>query len=283
MFEAVKLFEDVPDEENDYNMVTSMCVNMAKAHIFEYLPKIREWFEKGMIDQMVAGEYSDYVDIAFEKSYDDGIFVKKDFVLEKELHKWYEVEGWTNKKGNINKDFSKVSLEKMVSEAYDMLDNPFKHVGRNDPCPCGSGKKFKKCHLLKMDALEKMDNGIEKNKDRDKHLMHYPPLSFDPGTMENREDFQREEGRVYLEDMYDRESIVIDYYVYLAFKQDVKGWFDTRSAKEKAEKGRIKAGYLEKAKKLYDEKVKKENISSAVDYDKKYSIHYFTDEWLEKC
>ncbi len=21
-------------------------------------------------------------------------------------------------------------------------------VGRNDPCPCGSGKKFKKCHLV---------------------------------------------------------------------------------------------------------------------------------------
>lgn len=23
--------------------------------------------------------------------------------------------------------------------------NPQKNVGRNDPCPCGSGKKFKKC------------------------------------------------------------------------------------------------------------------------------------------
>jgi uncharacterized protein YecA (UPF0149 family) len=22
------------------------------------------------------------------------------------------------------------------------------HVGRNEPCPCGSGKKFKKCCLL---------------------------------------------------------------------------------------------------------------------------------------
>jgi preprotein translocase subunit SecA len=22
-------------------------------------------------------------------------------------------------------------------------------VGRNDPCPCGSGKKFKKCHLFR--------------------------------------------------------------------------------------------------------------------------------------
>ena len=23
--------------------------------------------------------------------------------------------------------------------------NPLKEVGRNDPCPCGSGKKYKKC------------------------------------------------------------------------------------------------------------------------------------------
>ncbi|WP_367618253.1 SEC-C metal-binding domain-containing protein, partial [Sutterella wadsworthensis] len=22
----------------------------------------------------------------------------------------------------------------------------FRHCGRNDPCPCGSGKKFKDCH-----------------------------------------------------------------------------------------------------------------------------------------
>lgn len=25
--------------------------------------------------------------------------------------------------------------------------NPFRNVGRNDPCPCGSGKKYKKCCL----------------------------------------------------------------------------------------------------------------------------------------
>jgi hypothetical protein len=30
--------------------------------------------------------------------------------------------------------------------------NPLKHVGRNDPCPCGSGKKFKKCCLDKVAA-----------------------------------------------------------------------------------------------------------------------------------
>ena len=31
--------------------------------------------------------------------------------------------------------------------------NPYKEVGRNDPCPCGSGKKFKKCCLPKSEAV----------------------------------------------------------------------------------------------------------------------------------
>ena len=30
--------------------------------------------------------------------------------------------------------------------------NPWRDVGRNDPCPCGSGKKYKKCCLGKLDA-----------------------------------------------------------------------------------------------------------------------------------
>jgi hypothetical protein len=25
-------------------------------------------------------------------------------------------------------------------------------AGRNDPCPCGSGKKYKKCHALKQQS-----------------------------------------------------------------------------------------------------------------------------------
>ena len=26
------------------------------------------------------------------------------------------------------------------------LARQFAHAGRNDPCPCGSGRKYKKCH-----------------------------------------------------------------------------------------------------------------------------------------
>ncbi len=33
-----------------------------------------------------------------------------------------------------------------ASSAPQAASNPYKNVGRNDPCPCGSGKKYKKCH-----------------------------------------------------------------------------------------------------------------------------------------
>ena len=35
--------------------------------------------------------------------------------------------------------------------------NPFRHVGRNDPCPCGSGEKFKKCCLGKDELIARVD------------------------------------------------------------------------------------------------------------------------------
>ena len=31
-------------------------------------------------------------------------------------------------------------------ESVKATEGPFKNAARNDPCPCGSGKKFKKCH-----------------------------------------------------------------------------------------------------------------------------------------
>jgi preprotein translocase subunit SecA len=29
---------------------------------------------------------------------------------------------------------------------YTKSDDEFANVGRNDPCPCGSGQKYKRCH-----------------------------------------------------------------------------------------------------------------------------------------
>lgn len=34
-------------------------------------------------------------------------------------------------------------------------------MGRNDPCPCGSGKKYKKCCLPKEEAQYRQENSQE--------------------------------------------------------------------------------------------------------------------------
>ena len=57
----------------------------------------------------------------------------------------------------IKKDLVKFLLNLNIVEASDEKDNiktkkkenemmDYKKVGRNDKCPCGSGKKFKFCH-----------------------------------------------------------------------------------------------------------------------------------------
>ena len=38
------------------------------------------------------------------------------------------------------------SLDQLNADENARLQAAFRHCGRNDPCPCGSGKKFKDCH-----------------------------------------------------------------------------------------------------------------------------------------
>ena len=55
-----------------------------------------------------------------------------------ELSKWYAF---------CEKPSPKGTLWLSPQSYYVPARNPFRDVGRNDPCPCGSGNKFKKCCL----------------------------------------------------------------------------------------------------------------------------------------
>ena len=48
----------------------------------------------------------------------------------------------------VNEDGVPTMLEDSQETASDNDSNPYadQYVGRNDPCPCGSGKKYKQCH-----------------------------------------------------------------------------------------------------------------------------------------
>lgn len=54
-----------------------------------------------------------------------------------ELEKWFAFSGRDAPAFSDPRDY----------EVQQPVTNPLRGVGRNDPCPCGSGKKFKKCRL----------------------------------------------------------------------------------------------------------------------------------------
>jgi hypothetical protein len=58
-----------------------------------------------------------------------------------------ELSGWYCFTEQYSEDRERWRRQAEASARNQRLENPFKGVGRNDPCPCGSGKKFKKCCL----------------------------------------------------------------------------------------------------------------------------------------
>ncbi len=52
-----------------------------------------------------------------------------------------------------------------------------KKIGRNDPCPCGSGKKFKKCHLGREDELV-LDSTGQFSEELSKKITSLPPVEY---------------------------------------------------------------------------------------------------------
>ena len=61
------------------------------------------------------------------------------------LSQWY---GFSEAYLREKREAGQVKLQPIQpTQVMDTIRNPVRHVGRNDPCPCGSGKKFKKCCL----------------------------------------------------------------------------------------------------------------------------------------
>ena len=54
---------------------------------------------------------------------------------------------WTRGTEDVFDEDGEEALWTDVVYPNEPVRNPWRHVGRNDPCPCGSGKKAKKCCL----------------------------------------------------------------------------------------------------------------------------------------
>lgn len=234
---------------------------ICRCRFIEMLSEIRYLLEQDKIDLSVVGRYDSYVDLMFEyRDYKEN-FHEKPLNAADVLRKW-AMFSETNREPQLSKEQVEKLFQKIEKE-YGKSGTRSIKVGRNDPCPCGSGRKYKHCCLNKSKTSIDL---IESAQDRKRWLQDYPAAAK-----------ERKEGHIYLEDFFDSESIEIDKLLYLALMHRPGFAWQRDSEEEAAKKRRL---YLTEAFSKFSEKTEKEEIRTFQEYDEKYSIHYRGEEWM---
>ena len=114
---------------NDITFGSLVADELAEFHDPSVLPEIRRAFAEGRIDESMNTEQD--IEMVVNGTYAD---------LDEERFRRYTQDPANH--------FSRKNIEDLHSTEYgkmDVVQVKSKKVGRNDPCPCGSGKKYKKC------------------------------------------------------------------------------------------------------------------------------------------
>lgn len=260
--------------DNYYDMQSDLATEVQgfviKKHFFEMIDDIQFLYDQNRIDTTMFGQYDDFIDSIYSYDYEKERVRYIDDII-KEMYWWSCFEQTEDEKGKKRtqmKEFEEsiCKEEKLIKQ---MIEKP-KKIGRNDPCPCGSGKKYKKCCLGKESPIEvePKKEFTESAEDRKIWLKYYPI-----------EEGERKECEIRITDIFDRESIDIDKLVYLALHhRAIPIWIKRDKFKEEM----IMISYLIEAYEKFLSKCEKEGISSFDEYDSKYKIHYRSKEWIER-
>jgi uncharacterized protein len=109
---------------------------------------VKKAFDRGFIDSHILGydHFEQDLRRGKEHPYEPWLPDDRDCTLFGDTVE--ELSGWYCFSEQYRADQERWRQETAANRARSQrLENPFKSVGRNDPCPCGSGKKFKKCCL----------------------------------------------------------------------------------------------------------------------------------------
>ena len=85
-------------------------------------------------------------DLAQSKADPSGLWFLREHLHPTAIDAIKEVSGWYCYSEKYLSQMEEEEPPPLWDEA-DIASNPYRDVGRNDPCPCGSSKKFKKCCL----------------------------------------------------------------------------------------------------------------------------------------
>lgn len=134
------LASDIDDNVIDMDLIGLLICNVIDISGVELLPDIQKLFEKGLVAVGVCGDWEsvrDAMHMPAKHSYKRELLSISDR-YEEITSTW---AGYTEEPHiNPNPDCDIDLNQPVFAEPK---------VGRNDPCPCGSGKKYKKCCLNK--------------------------------------------------------------------------------------------------------------------------------------
>ena len=121
---------------------------IAMLGLAELTSLVKKAFDRGFIDRqwLKFEHFEKDLQHAVQRAGDAGRFDDKEYSLfgdtVEELSTWYGFCG----QYRLDRERQRQARSERV-HARQAGSNPFRGVGRNDPCPCGSGKKFRKCCL----------------------------------------------------------------------------------------------------------------------------------------
>lgn len=160
--EIINWFKDIieeilarKDEEKiiDTDWIGFIVSDLLDINAVELSPLLKKLFDAELISEYICGNYEDVLrDFNSPKDY---TLLKKEIFKNIFLKYNQIVATWPyyNEKGNSkdrdfenegDEDFNTSNIPKNTGTDLPYI-NPNKGIGRNDPCPCGSGEKYKKC------------------------------------------------------------------------------------------------------------------------------------------
>lgn len=111
----------------------------------DYLPRVRRAYDERRLDSTMLGfdDFEKDLAAARERPGDVTRFAKANMGYIEDV---CEALAWTDVR-NGEEQIAEQERPYMPPRPVAPMTNPFRHIGRNDPCPCGSGRKAKKCCL----------------------------------------------------------------------------------------------------------------------------------------
>jgi len=247
------IYDKLPSDDS-YVVFTAIVGCVIQARLVDMIPDVRFLYDNNRVDASMYGEYDGFIDWIFYRERRKSSYID-DAISEMEW--WACFKSKRNSMSEHDEDNLTDIFDEMQKgiEQEKMLEQKMKKVGRNDPCPCGSGKKYKKC------CIDTQQNNISVTRLEDRYdlLKMYPKDS------------------VLFEQMYDKEAVAIDVLVYKALHHRAIPIWEKRD-RENERIGKI--NYLNEALTLFLDKCKREQIASFSVYDEQFMVHYRSDEWV---